>query len=163
VYAGLGRVLAVLSVVCFLAAAMLSSGQRDAPSAGVWCEADGQAAKVQAAQAALVPSFLTEAGAQAGHASIQPAFQAAQAAQAVSVGAGFRYTGGGVTTSFTASSSAGLVAIADDQFLAGDSGPDGEDAVVFWWALLIMVCAAGLFLILTALREKRGRPHRKKH
>jgi hypothetical protein len=110
---------------------------------------------------------LTEAGAQTGKASVQSAFQATLTAKAVSAGVGSRYTGGGVTTSSTARYSTGL-AVDDsgqpwsgDREVAGGHSGDACETVVFWLALLILVCVAVLFIMVTVHRGKKEDPHEK--
>lgn len=65
------------------------------------CTQDSWAGAVS--QTAPGPTFLEEAEAQAGSASAQSAFSATGASHVSETEAGFRYTGGEVTTSFTAS------------------------------------------------------------
>lgn len=119
------------------------------------------------AQNVPVPLTWTEAGAQTGKASVQSAFQATLTAKAVSAGVGSRYTGGGVTTSSTARYSTRL-AVDDsgqpwsgDREVAGGHSGDACETVVFWLALLILVCVAVLFIMVTVHRGKKEDPHEK--
>jgi hypothetical protein len=112
---------------------------------------------------------LTEAGAQTGKASVQSASQAARTVKAVSAGAGSRYTGGGVTTSSTARYPTELAVDDSGRFCSGDEEAAGSysedscDGLVFWLALLILVCVAVAFMMVTVRRGKRMDPHENKN